>query len=176
MKVLVTAFKPFNKANNNYSTEVLNYLTDVTKLIIDVNYDESYNEIIKNYNLADFDLVLSMGEARMRSELTLEVIAKNISSCSIPDNSGVYRKEEVIIENAPLELKTKINTRTIEELVTLSYDAGKFVCNNLYYHLLYNCPNKAVFIHIPNCEDKVENYKKYALAIQEIINKILMEE
>ena len=41
MKVLVTAFKPFHKSTNNYSMEVLNYLNNVEKLVIDVRYDES---------------------------------------------------------------------------------------------------------------------------------------
>ena len=39
MKVLVSAFTPFNKANNNYSLEVLNYLENVDKIVVDVIYD-----------------------------------------------------------------------------------------------------------------------------------------
>lgn len=175
MNVLVTAFKPFNKSANNYSMEVLNFLTNVEKLIIDVNYDECYKEITNKYNLADFDLVVALGEARMRDELTLEVLAKNISSCSIPDNSGTYKKDSIIIEGAPGQLKTKVNINNLEEIVKLSFDAGRFVCNNLYYHLLYNCPSKAVFIHIPNCNNDREEYQKHAQNIKEIINEILKE-
>ena len=36
MKILVTAFKPFNKLNNNYSEEVLKYIENVDKYVIDV--------------------------------------------------------------------------------------------------------------------------------------------
>lgn len=173
MKVLVTAFKPFNNFNNNYSSEVLNYIKDVDKLIIDVNYDKSYLEILDSYDLNDYDLVIALGEARMRKELTLELSAKNISSCSIADNSGVYKKDEIIISNGDSILQTKVNLNNVDGLVLYSNDAGKFVCNNLYYHLLYNHQNKALFIHIPECNNCVDEYKKYAKTINLIINTIL---
>ena len=94
MKVLVTAFKPFNNQKNNYSEEVLKYITNVDKLIIDVVYDESYKDITKCKNLDDYELIIALGEARSRSELTLETQAINLSSCSLKDNKGVLISEE----------------------------------------------------------------------------------
>ena len=170
MKVLVTAFKPFNKAINNYSIEVLNHLTDVDKIIIDVNYDASYLEIVNKYNLDDYDLIIAMGEARMREELTLETQAKNISSCSIPDNLGVIKKDEVIFNDSPEILKSTIDLSNIQEFIKFSSDAGKFVCNNLYYHLLHDYPSKSLFIHIPNCHDEQSVYVRHAETIMKIIN------
>ena len=173
MKVLVTGFKPFNKSSNNYSLEVLNYIDDVEKLIIDVVYDKCYEEILENYNLDEFDLVVAMGEARMREVLTLEIEAKNISSCSLPDNSGLVKQNEVINQKLPNVLKTMVDVSGVSELVQFSYDAGKFVCNNIYFHLLENYPSKSLFIHIPNCHDDTEEYKKYAKTINKIIKTIL---
>ena len=170
MKVLVTAFKPFNNAKNNYSIEVLNHLTAVDKLIIDVNYDACYLEIINKYNLDEYDLVIAMGEARMREVLTLEIQAKNISSCSIPDNLGVIKKDEVIFNDSPEILKSTIDLSNIQEFIKFSSDAGKFVCNNLYYHLLHDYPSKSLFIHIPNCHDNSLEYVKHAESIMKIIN------
>ena len=50
-KILISAFTPFNKANNNYSKEVLDYIEsnefDIQKVVIDVVYDESFKEYIK---------------------------------------------------------------------------------------------------------------------------------
>jgi pyrrolidone-carboxylate peptidase len=170
MKVLVTAFKPFNKASNNYSIEVLKHLSGVDKLIIDVNYDACYLEIINKCNLDEYDLVIAMGEARMREELTLEIQAKNISSCSIPDNAGVFKKDEVIFKNSPEILKSEIDLSIIQEYIKLSNDAGKFVCNNIYFHLLSEYPSKSLCIHVPNCSDMVEKYKECARIINEIID------
>lgn len=173
MKVLVTGFKPFNKSSNNYSTEVLNYITGVDKLIIDVVYDKCYQEILNNVNLDDYDLVVAMGEARMRKDLTLEIEAKNISSCSLPDNSGIVKQNEVINPDLPSVLKTKVDVRCITDMVEFSYDAGKFVCNNIYFHLLENFPEKSLFIHIPNCNDDKDEYVKHAKTINEIIETII---
>ena len=48
-KILISAFTPFNKANNNYSKEVLDYIEsnefDIQKVVIDVVYDESFKEL-----------------------------------------------------------------------------------------------------------------------------------
>ena len=170
MKILVTAFKPFNKLPNNYSMEVLKYIDDVDKLIIDVNYDRCYQEIICNYDLYNYDFIIALGEARMRDELTVESQALNLASCSIPDNCGILKQNETIILDSNDILKTKINLDEISGFVKISNDAGKFVCNNLYYHLLYNHPNKSLFIHIPNCHDNDSEYVKNANLIMKIIS------
>ena len=169
MNVLVTAFTPFNKASNNYSMEVLNHIDGVDKLVLDVLYDNSYLELKKTKNLDNYDIIIAMGEARMRNELTLETRAKNISSCSLPDNSGTVKKDEKIIASLGDFLETKVDLEEVENLVTLSFDAGKFVCNNIYFHLLADYPEKALFLHIPNCHDSEEEYKNIAIKIKEII-------
>lgn len=171
-KVLVSAFKSFNNATTNYSLEVLKYISNVEKIIVDVLYDECYRNIVKEYDLAQFDLIISLGEARSRKELTLETQAINIASCSIPDNNGVYKKNQVIIQDGKDVIVTNVNLDNIKDIVLLSDNAGKYVCNNLYYHLLYNYPSKSLFIHIPNCNDDIEEYKKYAKVIENIIERL----
>lgn len=172
MKVLITAFTPFNKSKNNYSLEVLNKIQAVDKTILDVCYDKCYNDLCIKNNLNSYDLIIAMGEARMRNEIMLEVTAKNISSCSIPDNNGVLKQNELIIEDAPSELNTLIDIDKLNDVIKFSYDAGKFVCNNLYYHLLFNFPTKSIFVHIPNCNDDELEYLKYADVINKIIEKL----
>ena len=51
MKVLLTAFKPFNNKTNNYSYEVLKYIDNVDKAILDVCYDSCYLELTSKYDL-----------------------------------------------------------------------------------------------------------------------------
>ena len=133
MKVLITAFTPFNKMPNNYSSEVLKYITGVDKIILDVVYDESFKKLNSAFNLSEYDLLISMGEARMRKELTIEKRAVNLSSCSLADNFGVIKKDELIVLNSDEYLYTKL---PIEESgIEISNDAGRFVCNNIYYHV-----------------------------------------
>ncbi|MGM9858311.1 MAG: hypothetical protein ACI311_03575 [Bacilli bacterium] len=173
MRVLVTAFRPFNNQTINYSMEVLKYINNVDKLVVDVVYDNCYVEIKNKINLKDYDLIIALGEARSRDELTLEVEAHNISSCSLKDNCGVLKQNEVINELLPKILKTGVAIEKCHNLVKFSYDAGKFVCNNLYFHLLEHHLDKAIFIHIPNCHDNENEYKKYAEQIELIFNNIL---
>lgn len=171
MKILLSAFKPFNNSLNNYSEEVLKYIDDVEKIVLDVLYDKSYETLSNNYNLDEYDLIIALGEARSRQVLTIEVQAKNISSCSLKDNSGVLKQNEKIIANGEEIINTKVDIKKYENIIDFSYDAGKFVCNNIYYHLLYNYPNKSLFIHIPECNNDNNNYIKHANVIKEIIKK-----
>ena len=173
MNVLVTAFKPFNDQKLNYSQEVLSYIDNVDKLIIDVVYDECYLHLKNHKNLNTYDLIIALGEARSRNELTLEVQAKNISSCSLKDNKGILKNDEIINPLLGEYLKTKVDINKCKDDIILSYDAGKFVCNNLYFHLLEEYPEKSIFIHIPSCFDQEDMYKKYAKKIEKIIAKIL---
>lgn len=171
MKVLISAFKPFNKANNNYSYEVLKKINNVDKALIDVVYDECFVELTNKFNLDSYDLIIALGEARSRMILTLEENAKNISSCSIPDNRGNFKKDERILDNDDV-LYTKVDINKVKDLVEFSSDAGKFVCNNLYYHLLNYNPHKTLFIHVPNCLDDENKYIEYAKQIEQIIEKL----
>ena len=103
-------------------------------------------------------------------QLTLEIEAKNISSCSLADNSGVVKQDEIIDTSFEEVIRTNVEVNKVSELIKFSYDAGKFVCNNLYFHLLANYPNKSLFIHIPNCNDD-ENEK-----LESLFNPGVLEE
>ena len=175
-KVLISAFEPFYKSSNNYSKEVIKFIDinslELTKKIIDVVYDKCFIEL-KSLNLEQYDLIIALGEARSRDVLTIEKQAYNISSCSIADNQGIIKKEELIDINLPSELITNINLDELEEYGNISYDPGKFVCNNLYFHLLSYSKDKCLFIHIPECHNDEEKYIEYARKIEKIILKIL---
>lgn len=175
-KVLISAFMPFNNNVNNYSVEVLNYINDeffkIDRKIINVVYDMSFLEL-EQENLNEYDLIIALGEARSRNELMVEYKAKNISSCSLEDNNGVIKKDAIIDTNLPFELESKIDFDLFKDLAKISYDAGKFVCNNLYFHLLLKYPYKTIFIHIPECNNSKIEYKKHANTICEIIKRIL---
>ena len=172
MKVLISAFKNFNNASNNYSAEVLHYIHNVDKIILDVVYDKCYEQMNKVHNLGDYDLIISLGEARSRNSLMLEIQAINLASCSIPDNAGILIKDEKIIINGKDILYTNVDVEKVKDIIEFSYDAGKYVCNNLYYYLLHYYPNKSIFIHIPNCYDSLYEYQKYAKIIENIIERL----
>ena len=169
MKVLMTCFKPFNHQQMNYSYEVLKYIDNVDKVVLDVVYNECYNQLKNNYNLDEYDIIIALGEARSRTVLSIEKQAVNISSCSLPDNLGNIKKDELIINGGNDILKTKLDYNKLAIYASISDDAGKFVCNNLYYHLLNEYEEKSLFIHIPNCNDDELKYKEFANQIVQIL-------
>lgn len=167
MKVLISAFKPFNKMHNNYSNEVLKFINGVDKTILDVVYDECFYELNKKFNLNSYDLIIALGEARMRKVLTVEKRAVNQASCSLADNLGIIKKDEKIIDGGNDYLYTTLPLDDCD--IEISCDAGRFVCNNIYYHLLNNYPEKSLFIHIPECDNNENKYKEYAEKIEKLI-------
>lgn len=175
-RILISAFTPFNNKENNYSQEVLNYIESdkymIDKVIIDVVYDKCFDDISK-YDLDSYDFIIALGEARMRNVLTVERRAKNISSCSLPDNSGVLKTDEVIDAALPDVLVSGIDLVPLTECADISDDAGKFVCNNIYFHLLKYDSNRTLFIHIPECENSTDNYRLYADKIASILDILL---
>lgn len=70
-------------------------------------------------------------------------------------------------------VKTNVDINRCKDDIKFSNDAGKFVCNNLYFHLLENYHDKSIFIHVPNCNDDENEYVKYAKRINKIIEKII---
>lgn len=173
MKVLVSAFKPFNNQYKNLSIEVLKYINNVDRAVLDVVYDNCYKELSSNIDLDKYDLIVALGEARKRNVLTLETKAYNLDNCSLKDNNDVLKTNSIIYKDGKDVLDCNVNLKALGELVELSSDPGRFVCNNLYYHLLYNHPNKSIFIHIPGCDEKEETFYKLAKDIENIINKLI---
>lgn len=167
MKVLISAFKPFNNMPNNYSSEVLNYISGVDKVILDVVYDKCFIDLKNQFDLDSYDLIIALGEARMRKVLTVEQRAINLANCSLADNDGVLKKEEVIVPNREEYLYTLLPIEDMD--IEVSLDAGRFVCNNIYYHLLNNYPKKSLFIHIPECDNDSLRYKECAEKIEKLI-------
>ena len=163
---------PFNKKENNYSAEVLKFISsykvEIDKVIADVVYDKCFDYVAGN-GLENYDYIIALGEARMRNVLTVEKRAKNISSCSLPDNSGEVKSEEIIDNSFGEFIESKMDFEKFKEFAEISFDAGKFVCNNLYFHLLKYDDTRTLFIHVPECNNDEEKYKLYAEKISRII-------
>lgn len=171
-KILISAFLPFNKKENNYSAEVLRFVesssVDIDKTIIDVVYDKCFCDL-SLHGFDNYDFIIALGEARMREAITVERRARNISSSSLPDNSGAVKSDEVILAGAPEYIESGLDFDKISGIAEISLDAGKFVCNNLYFHLLSYDAKKTLFIHVPECHNDEEKYKICAEKIAKII-------
>ncbi|MDL2292862.1 hypothetical protein LJC17_04690, partial [Acholeplasma sp. OttesenSCG-928-E16] len=175
-RILLTAFEPFDKNKTNYSLEILNELEIKDKVILPVIFFEASNILLKK--LKNYNYCLMLGEARSRTKISLEKVAINYIDARIPDNSNKTINNQLIIPNGPdayfsnIDIYSLFDSLKCKENISVSYSAGTFVCNELYYRVLNQIsknklPTKALFIHIPNLENLSKEDVKNA--IDEII-------
>jgi len=107
------------------------------------------------------EVLLSIGQAGGRADITVEQVAINIVDARIPDNEGNQPHDQVIREDGPAAYFATIPVRSIVERMksyevpaSISYTAGTYVCNFIMYCNLYLAAKeyptmKSGFIHVP---------------------------
>jgi len=105
-------------------------------------------------------LVVGVGQAGGRPQLSLERVAINLQDARIPDNAGAQPIDEPVIAGAPaayfstLPLKSMLAALHDAGLpAEISHSAGTYVCNHIAYAMLHLAAKRrgvrAGFIHIP---------------------------
>ncbi|MBO4327306.1 MAG: pyroglutamyl-peptidase I [Clostridia bacterium] len=173
-KIILTGFEPFGGAAVNPSWEGVKLVperiiagsssAEVVKVRLPVVYGRAY-EVLKA-EMADEkpDAVICTGLASGRKSVTPEVIAVNLMHASSADNSGFRPSWEKIDPAGPdglfstlpnLEMVSAVNSLGISS--SLSFSAGTYVCNDLFYRLMrgnISCgfykSFPAGFIHVPD--------------------------
>lgn len=182
--ILITSFTPFNNETINYSNIIMNELDiKADKIVLDVLYNESANKLIDILKNHYYEYIFLLGEARSRTFLTIEELAINYHSSIVPDNKGIKILDEEIIRNNSSSYKTNINLKELlmnynSDDIKISYHAGTFICNELYYRTLdylytNNLNTKCIFIHIPDLTkyDKVKALNILKSIIKDITEK-----
>ena len=187
MKILLTAFTPFDGESINPALEAMKLLPDkignleVIKLEIPTVFGKSARLVLETIEQEKPDYVLSIGQAGGRAEITPERIAINIDDARIPDNEGNQPVDWPIVpdgENAyfsNLPIKAMVEAMKKEGIpAAVSNSAGTYVCNHLMYSVLYYLkknalPIKAGFIHVPYIPEQTVNKKdKPSMSLAEI--------
>ena len=167
MKILVTGFDPFGGEPINPAIESVKRLPDniagaeIIKLEIPTVRKKSLEKIEKAINEHNPDVILSIGQAGGRFDISIERIGINLDDFRIPDNEGNQIIDEPIFpdgENAYfVKLPVKAMVQNVQKNnipASVSYTAGTFVCNHVLYGVLYLIEKKykgkkSGFIHIP---------------------------
>lgn len=175
MNILVAGFDPFGDEQINPAREILKLLPKkingsvIDKLEIPTVFHKSKTVIEGKLQQKVYDIVLVVGQAGGRFEITPERIAMNIDDARIPDNEGNQPIDEVIqitgaqayFSNLPVKSMTSaIKAQGIP--ARLSNTAGTFVCNHILYQLGFlqdtQYPKmKFGFIHVPFIPEQVVN-------------------
>ncbi|HGF1448362.1 pyroglutamyl-peptidase I [Streptococcus suis] len=167
MKILVTAFDPFGGESINPAQEAVRLLpkkisgADIETLFVPTVFHLSAQQLEEKWASSQPDVVLCIGQAGGRPDLTPERVAINLDDARIPDNQGQAPIDASIRPDGPaayfstLPIKAMVQAiRQVGLPASVSNSAGTFVCNHLMYQALYLAENrfpnsKAGFLHIP---------------------------
>lgn len=173
MKILVTGFDPFGGEKINPSLETVKRLpgeiagAEIIKLEIPTVCGKVLEVIEKAVIEYDPDVILSIGQAGGRADISIERIGINIDDFRIPDNEGNQRTDEPIDPQGPDAYFVKAPVKAMAERIrernipaSVSNTAGTFVCNHVIYGVCrlidLKYPGKiSGFIHIPYLPEQV---------------------
>lgn len=188
MKILLTGFDPFGGEKTNPAEEAVKSIRDningaeIVKVIIPTVREKSLKMIEDAIEKNHPDIVISIGQAGGRFEITPEKVAINIDDFRIADNEGNQPLDSVIRDDGEIAYMSTLPVKAMVEHMkknkipaSLSYTAGTFVCNHVMYGLLYiidkKYPNiKGGFIHIPFSTSQVIDKKNTPyMSLDEIV-------
>lgn len=178
MKVLITGFDPFGGENVNPGWEAVNNLPnliddiEVIKLQIPTVFRKSAKTLFNSIEEIKPDVVVCVGQAAGRYDISIERVAINIDDGRIPDNEGNQPIDTAIYEDGENAYFSTLPIKAMVEEIkkvgipaSVSNTAGTYVCNHIMYSLLYYL-NKNVkqnirggFIHVPLSAEQAINTK-----------------
>ncbi len=107
------------------------------------------------------DLVLAIGQAGGRADLSFERVAINLVDARIADNARAQPIDEVVDADGPVAYFSTLPIKSMAAAVrrcgvpaSISYSAGTFVCNQVFYALQrrlsrYSRHVPSGFMHVP---------------------------
>ena len=169
-KVLLTGFEPFGTAASNPSGEIVKQISgdNIVTAILPVAYAQSAEALLGLIEHHKPDVVICLGQAEGRTQITPERIAINLDDARLADNEGVTRIDEPILVDGPVayvstlpikEFVTVINAAGVPAAVSLS--AGTFLCNHIFYvaqDALRGTKVRSGFVHVPLMDEQAGEF------------------
>lgn len=167
--ILLTGFEPFGGETINPSWEAVRalhgrILSDGSRIetaLLPCVFGVALQTLQAQLQQWQPALVLCVGQAGGRAELSLERVAINVDDARIPDNAGAQPIDNAIVGDGPaayfstLPIKAMVQALRAQGIpAAVSQTAGTFVCNHVFYglmHLAAGLPHlrQAGFLHIP---------------------------
>ncbi|MGG1151235.1 pyroglutamyl-peptidase I [Bacillus wiedmannii] len=175
--VLLTGFDPFGGESINPAWEVAKSLHEKTvgeyKIIskqVPTVFQKSISVLKEYIEELNPEMIICIGQAGGRPDITIERVAINVDDARIADNEGNQPVDVPVVEEGPaaywstLPMKAIVKRLQKEGIpVSVSQTAGTFVCNHLFYGLMHELEKrdkkiKGGFIHIPFLPEQASNY------------------
>lgn len=149
--VLITGFEPFDGETVNPSWEVVQQLdgtmiagqTVIARQLPCV-FGEALSVLYTAIDALQPRLVIAVGQAGGRVDISLERVAINVDDARIPDNKGQQPIDTPIVAGGPTGWFSTLPIKAIVSALrdrgipaSVSQTAGTFVCNHVMYGLLH---------------------------------------
>ncbi len=186
MRILITGFEPFLDHQENISEvlakrfqrQSLFQNSDHHILLLPVEFQRAFDVLNEHLSQQTYDFIFQMGLAANRTKISMERVGLNWVETSQADNAGVIPARGFI---DPFSDKALFSTMPWSDIfpllsekdVEISFSAGTYVCNDLYFRTLNwikksHCLQTHVgFLHLPQPSGvwTVEKIEKTVLQI-----------
>ncbi|EGO64842.1 pyroglutamyl-peptidase I [Acetonema longum] len=193
-KILATGFEPFGGESINPALEAVKQLDgriiaghQIITRALPVVQKKSIAAVSGSIRELQPALVLAIGQAGGRPEISVERVAINIDDYRIPDNEGNQPVDAPIVSAAPAAYWSTLPIKAMVERMRrngipagISNSAGTFVCNHLFYglmHYLHQGGNqiRGGFIHIPYLpEQAARNPGQPSMGLETIVRGLML--
>lgn len=165
--MLVTGFEPFGGETINPSAKIARNLHGhvvaghrVMGGLLPCVFGEAGAEMKRLVRAAKPVLVIALGQAGGRTQITPERVAINVDDARIPDNAGEQPVDRAIVRGGPAAYWSTLPIKAIAAALgargipaAVSQTAGTFVCNHVFYGLMRALRGRrgtrGGFIHVP---------------------------
>ena len=165
--ILVTGFEPFGGERINPSAEVARAWhgraidgAPVIGTVLPCVFGAAIGALRAAIDTHRPQIVLALGQAAGRDGFTLERVAINLDDARIADNAGAQPIDAPVVTRGPAAhfttLPIKAMVAALREAglaASVSYSAGTFVCNHVFYGLQHTVKHRrnvrSGFMHLP---------------------------
>ena len=169
-RLLLTGFEPFGTATSNPSGEIVKQISgdNIVTAILPVAYTGSAERLLALIEQHNPDIVICLGQAEGRTQITPEKIAINLDDARLPDNAGVQRSDVKILDNGPDAYFTTLPIKEMVEAIkaagvpaSVSLSAGAFLCNHVFYvaqNKFAGTKVRSGFVHVPLMDSQAPEF------------------
>ncbi len=166
--ILLTGFEPFGGETVNPSLAAIEAMAAqppagvrLATAVLPTTYAGAMPALRRAIAAHAPELVICVGQAGGRAEISVERVAINIDDARIADNAGVQRIDAPVIPGGPAAYFATLPIKAIVAALRaaglpaqVSQTAGTFLCNHIFYAACHIAATerrrmRAGFIHVP---------------------------
>ena len=175
--ILLTGFEPFDGEVENPSWEAVRPLDGervdghrIAARLMPCVFGEAIDRLEDEIAALDPQIVICVGQAGGRAEISVERVAINLDDARIPDNAGAQPLDRPVVSKGPVAYFSSLPVKAIVHDLhgagipaAPSQTAGTFVCNHIFFGACHVRATRRLkfrtgFIHVPYSPAQAVNH------------------